>query len=214
MRNETTPTLAPPAGRKSPSAGELLDNWLAIQALNLDRQARSLRAFDHTEFGTGPTAPSPAQIDAVNEFLGTLRAGAVAPQTSSPRRQGQPGSHRRRRRSAPPSPARRRHCHAFSMSRVSGTSITTSFPSACPPSVPPASCRPDRRRLLRSHLSTTGAAGPGPAAVQLRRRGVQPGDVSTGCSAEPASAPPKPVPVANHPATPTLECLGSVQRPA
>ena len=67
-------------GQKHPPApgGRLLDNWLAIQAINLDRQARSLRAFGDTEFGTGPASPSPAQIDAVNTFVATLRAGAIA----------------------------------------------------------------------------------------------------------------------------------------
>ena len=51
----------------------LLDNWLTIQGINLTRHASSLRPFTKVEFGTGPTAPSEAHIDAVNRFIDGLR---------------------------------------------------------------------------------------------------------------------------------------------
>jgi hypothetical protein len=50
-----------------------LDNWLAVQAVNLHRHARSLRPFRPDEFGTGPAAPSEAHVEAVNRFVGGLR---------------------------------------------------------------------------------------------------------------------------------------------
>ena len=57
----------------SPGPRQLLDNWLAIQAVNLIRHAKSLRAFEKDEFGTGPAAPSEAHVEAVNRFLDRLR---------------------------------------------------------------------------------------------------------------------------------------------
>jgi hypothetical protein len=51
----------------------LLDNWLAIQKVNLTRHARSLRPFIKDEFGTGSASPSEAHIEAVNRFIDSLR---------------------------------------------------------------------------------------------------------------------------------------------
>lgn len=51
----------------------LLDNWVAIQGINLARHAKSLRPFDKREFGTGPAAPSEVHIEAVNRFIEGLR---------------------------------------------------------------------------------------------------------------------------------------------
>src|SRR5262245_2821734 len=74
---------APPAARpvaddlkgaKTPGEALLLDNWVAIQGINLMRHARSLRPFAKDEFGTGPAAPSESHIEAVNRFLDSLRA--------------------------------------------------------------------------------------------------------------------------------------------
>ena len=74
----TATTLAPSRPTATSDGARLLDNWLAIQALNLDRHARSLRPFDHTEFGTGPAAPSPAHVDAVNALVAGLRDKVLA----------------------------------------------------------------------------------------------------------------------------------------
>lgn len=60
-------------GARTASEQRLLDNWLAIQAVNLSRHARSLRPFAKDEFGTGPAAPSEAHIEAVNRFIDHLR---------------------------------------------------------------------------------------------------------------------------------------------
>lgn len=57
----------------SPGEQRLLDHWLSIQGINLVRQARSIRAFEKGEFGTGPFAPSEAHIDAVNRFIDQFR---------------------------------------------------------------------------------------------------------------------------------------------
>jgi hypothetical protein len=75
----TATSASTPAGGGAATTGEqrLLDNWLVIQGVNLDRQARSLRPFARDEFGTGPAAPTEAHIDAVNRFLGGLRAKIV-----------------------------------------------------------------------------------------------------------------------------------------
>ena len=77
----TAPQRAPraPVADQRPTAGEqrLLDNWLAIQSVNLTRHARSLRAFAKDEFGTGPVAPSEAHIEAVNRFLDRLREQVI-----------------------------------------------------------------------------------------------------------------------------------------
>jgi hypothetical protein len=75
------PTRDQPSGSPAQPAplseAALLDNWLAIQALNLSRHARSLRPMGRTEFGTGPAAPGEAHIDAVNQFIGGLRSKLV-----------------------------------------------------------------------------------------------------------------------------------------
>jgi hypothetical protein len=63
---------APEAGsRQGPR--QLLDSWLAVQAINLTRHVRSLRPFRLGEFGTGPAAPSEAHLEAVNRFLDGFR---------------------------------------------------------------------------------------------------------------------------------------------
>jgi hypothetical protein len=69
-------TLLPAAAtNKSTTPGEaqLLDNWLAIQGINLVRHARSLRRFRDGEFGTGPAAPTDSHIEAANRFIERLR---------------------------------------------------------------------------------------------------------------------------------------------
>lgn len=58
----------------APTASAVLDRWLRAQSINVAGHVRSLRPFDQTEFGTGPAAPSPAQVDAVNALLASLRA--------------------------------------------------------------------------------------------------------------------------------------------
>jgi hypothetical protein len=63
----------PAAPSSSPGRQQLLDNWLAIQSINLVRHGRSLRPFEKDEFGTGPAAPSEAHIEAVNRFIDRLR---------------------------------------------------------------------------------------------------------------------------------------------
>lgn len=57
----------------SPGEHPLLDHWVAIQGINLVRQADSIRAFQKEEFGSGPYAPSEAHIDAVNRFIDGFR---------------------------------------------------------------------------------------------------------------------------------------------
>ncbi len=66
---------APQGNKGAATANEqrLLDNWLAIQGINLGRHARSLRPFAKDEFGSGPQAPSEAHIEAVNRFVDQLR---------------------------------------------------------------------------------------------------------------------------------------------
>jgi hypothetical protein len=64
-------------GVPTPGEQRLLDNWLAIQGVNLSRHARSLRPFAKDEFGTGPAAPSEAHIEAVNRFIDRLRLKLV-----------------------------------------------------------------------------------------------------------------------------------------
>lgn len=85
--NGTTPTAEPalvtgpaPASLKGAATvdeARLLDNWLAIQEINLTRHARSLRPFAKDEFGTGPAAPSEAHVEAANRFIGGLRAKLI-----------------------------------------------------------------------------------------------------------------------------------------
>jgi len=91
MTTAAAATAVPPArsARSDPGAGSagvpaatsgpavLLDNWLAIQAVNLNRHTRSLRAFTPTEFGTGPAAPSEAHVVAVNRFFEGFRLKLV-----------------------------------------------------------------------------------------------------------------------------------------
>src|SRR5947209_17601041 len=71
VRPGVSPGAAPPPS--DVRERRLLDNWLAIQGVNLARHARSLRPFDKHEFGTGPTAPSEVHIEAVNRFIEGLR---------------------------------------------------------------------------------------------------------------------------------------------
>jgi hypothetical protein len=71
------PLAAPRAGQ--PAAGSVhgaeraLDKWLAIQAINIERHAKSLRPFERSEFGTGPAAPSEAHVAAANRFVARFR---------------------------------------------------------------------------------------------------------------------------------------------
>ncbi len=70
------PQTAPaPTAQRAASQGEaqLLDNWLAIQAVNIARHAAALRPFRTDEFGTSAAAPSEAHIEAVNRFVAGLR---------------------------------------------------------------------------------------------------------------------------------------------
>ncbi len=60
-------------GAATTSELRLLDNWLTIQGINLQRHATSLRPFTKDEFGTGPAAPGEAHIKAVNRFIDNLR---------------------------------------------------------------------------------------------------------------------------------------------
>ena len=72
------PSPAAPAARAGgPDEAQLLDRWVAIQALNLDRHARSLRPFRKDEFGSGPAAPSEAHVDAANRFVERFRRDLV-----------------------------------------------------------------------------------------------------------------------------------------
>lgn len=80
------PSHSPPrSGRgvalpAAPTSREVLERWIATQAVNFTRHASSLRPFGYTEFGEGPAAPSRAHIDAVNRFVGDFRSrlGEVA----------------------------------------------------------------------------------------------------------------------------------------
>jgi len=64
-------------GATTAAEGRLLDNWLAIQAINLTRHAKSLRPFAKDEFGSSPAAPGEAHIEAVNRFIDGLRSKLV-----------------------------------------------------------------------------------------------------------------------------------------
>lgn len=72
---QATPDGATATRRVAPTPAEqrLLDNWLSIQGINLERHANSLRPFTKDEFGTGPAAPGEAHIKAVNRFIDSLR---------------------------------------------------------------------------------------------------------------------------------------------
>lgn len=56
-----------PAGRAA--APNCSDNWLAMQATNLQRHVSSLRRFTAEEFGKGDNAPSDAHIEAANKYI-------------------------------------------------------------------------------------------------------------------------------------------------
>ncbi len=82
IANAPTPLLPTPSpllikGAKTTGEQRLLDNWLAIQSINLTRHAKSLRPFVKDEFGTGPAAPSEAHIEAVNRFIDRFRSRLV-----------------------------------------------------------------------------------------------------------------------------------------
>jgi hypothetical protein len=64
-------------GARTASEQRLLDNWLAIQGINLVRHARSLRPFVRDEFGTGPAAPGEGHIEAANRFIDGLRVQLI-----------------------------------------------------------------------------------------------------------------------------------------
>lgn len=68
------------AGRMPPHSHgpqSRLDAWLDTQSVNLNRHARSLRRFTKDEFGSGPSAPSEAHIEAVNAFIDGFRGKVV-----------------------------------------------------------------------------------------------------------------------------------------
>ncbi len=71
--DDAAPAAQPLKGAQTAAEQRLLDNWLAIQGVNLVRHAGSLRAFAKDEFGTGPAAPSEVHIEAVNRFIDRLR---------------------------------------------------------------------------------------------------------------------------------------------
>lgn len=56
----------------------VLGPWIRAQALNLVRHTQALRDFNHTEFGTGPEAPTDGHVHAVNQLLARLRRGLAA----------------------------------------------------------------------------------------------------------------------------------------
>src|SRR5947207_5171911 len=66
----TAPERAAPGGTRVPS---LLQGWLEIQAVNVNRHAQALRPFQRDEFGRQASSPSEGRIQAVNTLLGTLR---------------------------------------------------------------------------------------------------------------------------------------------
>lgn len=80
-KSAATPAQSPSKtslkGAATVSEQKLLDNWLNIQAINLNRHAKSLRPFTKDEFGTGPVAPSEAHIEAVNRFIDRFRSKLV-----------------------------------------------------------------------------------------------------------------------------------------
>jgi len=80
-KRSPTKSAAAPANRMKGattlSEQRLLDNWLAIQSVNLTRHAKSLRPFARDEFGTGPASPSEAHIEAVNRFIDGFRSKLV-----------------------------------------------------------------------------------------------------------------------------------------
>lgn len=64
-------------GSTTATEQQLLDNWLAIQSINLSRHAKSLRPFTKGEFGNTPAAPSEAHIEAVNRLIDRFRSQLV-----------------------------------------------------------------------------------------------------------------------------------------
>ena len=123
-----------PQGTRSGGEQRLLDNWLAIQGINLARHATSLRPFTKEEFGTGPAAPSEVHIEAVNRFIGGLRVQLiemtrwVEAAATAARRDPT------RRACVCCWSVNRRRAGACCMWRASGISTSTSSCSASPPS--------------------------------------------------------------------------------
>jgi hypothetical protein len=62
-------SAAAPAAAEGGNGARLLDTWLGTQATNLLRHVESLRRFNLGEFGTGPSAPSEAHVEAANKFI-------------------------------------------------------------------------------------------------------------------------------------------------
>lgn len=86
-------TARPPTSAQQPVLGP----WIRAQALNLVRHTQALHDFAESEFGSGPEAPTPGHIHAVNRLLGGLRRGltdrsrTMVQMAGSARRQPSPG---------------------------------------------------------------------------------------------------------------------------
>jgi len=63
----------------APDARGAVDDWVRSQHVNLRRAVRALQPFTEATFGSGPAAPSPAQLEAVNALVAHLarRLGQV-----------------------------------------------------------------------------------------------------------------------------------------
>ncbi|MGY1985429.1 hypothetical protein ACI792_04315 [Blastococcus sp. SYSU DS0669] len=96
----TRPTGRPPARPPAAPPPRVLRSWLRAQALNVTRHAAALRPFGPTEFGTGPQAPSPGHVAAVNRLLAQLGTELDSRTTAV-------GQAARRASSAPTGPALR-----------------------------------------------------------------------------------------------------------
>jgi hypothetical protein len=60
------------------TAGEVGSAWTRSQALSVTRHAAALRPFRHSEFGSGPAAPSEGHLQAVNALIVRLRQELIA----------------------------------------------------------------------------------------------------------------------------------------